>query len=171
MMSLKRSFWRRKAALEAKYQQLYEPLNTEGVNEAPMNMDEDKKTENAKVFIGYFLSSVHIDWSSVLNKTYHMIGDDEHIPEVLGLTEWHPGKGLAQKIIKGKPKKGSKNAKPLIRTDTRKSFFCISNPPEVCEDDDDNDEDVAEAFGRDEFEDSEEDEDEQEDDKEEDEDE
>ncbi|KAJ8529527.1 hypothetical protein K7X08_036362 [Anisodus acutangulus] len=58
--------------------------------------------------------------------------------------EWYPGKGLRHKILKGKPKKGSKNAKPKIRTDTCKSLFNIFNSSQIGEEDDDNDEDVAE---------------------------
>ncbi|GJR65746.1 nucleosome assembly protein 1,4 [Tanacetum coccineum] len=57
--------------------------------------------------------------NSVLTKVYHMIDDDEPILEkAIGTTiEWLPGKCLTQKILKKKPKKGSKNAKPITKTE------------------------------------------------------
>lgn len=57
--------------------------------------------------------------------------------------QWHPGKCLTQKILKKKPKKGSKNAKPITKTETCESFFNFFNPPEVPEDDEDIDEDMV----------------------------
>lgn len=57
--------------------------------------------------------------------------------------EWYPGKCLTQKILKRKPKKGSKNAKPVIKTESCESFFNFFNPPQVPEDDDDIDEDAV----------------------------
>lgn len=53
--------------------------------------------------------------------------------------DWCPGKCLTQKILKKKPKKGSKNAKPIIKTETCESFFNFFKPPQVPEDDDDDD--------------------------------
>lgn len=55
--------------------------------------------------------------------------------------EWYPGKCLTQKVLKKKPKKGTKNAKPIIKTEKCESFFNFFNPPEVPEDEDDIDED------------------------------
>ena len=57
--------------------------------------------------------------------------------------QWHPGKCLTQKILKKKPKKGSKNAKPITKTENCESFFNFFNPPQVPEDDEDIDEDVV----------------------------
>ena len=57
--------------------------------------------------------------------------------------EWYPGKCLTQKILKKKPKKGSKNAKPITKTEDCESFFNFFNPPQVPEDDDDIDEDTV----------------------------
>jgi len=57
--------------------------------------------------------------------------------------EWHPGKCLTQKVMKKKPKKGSKNAKPIIKTEKCDSFFNIFNPPQIPEDDDEIDDDVV----------------------------
>ncbi|KAK1434214.1 hypothetical protein QVD17_11133 [Tagetes erecta] len=86
--------------------------------------------------------------NSVLTKTYHMIDDDEPILEkAIGTEiEWLPGKCLTQKILKKKPKKGSKNAKPITKTENCESFFNFFNPPQVPEDEDDIDEELAEEL-------------------------
>ncbi|KAI3727331.1 hypothetical protein L1987_67144 [Smallanthus sonchifolius] len=86
--------------------------------------------------------------NSVLTKVYHMIDDDEPILEkAIGTEiEWLPGKCLTQKILKKKPKKGSKNAKPITKTENCESFFNFFNPPQVPEDDDDIDEELAEEL-------------------------
>ncbi|KAL8143464.1 hypothetical protein V2J09_016496 [Rumex salicifolius] len=60
--------------------------------------------------------------------------------------EWHPGKCLAQKILKKKPKKGSKDTKSITKTEICESFFNFFSPPQVPKDDDDIDEDIAEEL-------------------------
>ncbi|KAI3878335.1 hypothetical protein MKX03_021795, partial [Papaver bracteatum] len=84
--------------------------------------------------------------NAVLTKTYHMIDDDEPILEKAIGTEidWYPGKSLTQKVLKKKPKKGSKNTKPITKTEDCDSFFNFFNPPQVPEDDDELDEETAE---------------------------
>lgn len=57
--------------------------------------------------------------------------------------EWYPGKCLTQKILKKKPKKGSKNVKPITKTENCESFFNFFKPPQVPEDEDDMDEDMV----------------------------
>ncbi|XP_019164480.1 PREDICTED: uncharacterized protein LOC109160653 [Ipomoea nil] len=47
---------------------------------------------------------------------------------------------LDSEILKKKPKKGSKNAKPVTKTEHRDSFFNFISTPEVPEDEDDIDE-------------------------------
>ncbi|MBA0789761.1 hypothetical protein Gohar_014452, partial [Gossypium harknessii] len=86
--------------------------------------------------------------NTLLAKTYHMIDEDEPILEkAIGTEiEWYPGKCLTQKILKKKPKKGSKNAKPITKTEDCESFFNFFNPPEVPDDDEDMDEDTAEEL-------------------------
>ncbi|XP_034695958.1 nucleosome assembly protein 1;4 [Vitis riparia] len=201
---LEAKFFEERAALEAKYQKLYEPLYTkryeivngvvevEGItNEAPMDQEEDKATEEKGV-PNFWLTAMKtnevlaeeiserdegalkylkdIKWyridnpkgfklefyfdanpyfkNSILTKTYHMIDDDEPILEkAIGTEiEWYPGKSLTQKLLKKKPRKGSKNAKPITKTENCESFFNFFNPPQVPEDEEDIDEDVAEEL-------------------------
>ncbi|PWA69211.1 nucleosome assembly protein 1,4 [Artemisia annua] len=86
--------------------------------------------------------------NSILTKIYHMIDDDEPILEkAIGTTiEWLPGKCLTQKILKRKPKKGSKNAKPITKTEDCESFFNFFSPPEVPDDAEEIEEDMAEEL-------------------------
>lgn len=201
---LEAKFFEERAALEAKYQKLYEPLYTtryqivngmvevEGVpTEAPMDQGEDRAAEEKGV-PNFWLTAMKtnevlaeeiserdegalkylkdIKWcrledpkgfklefffapnpyfkNTVLTKTYHMIDDDEPILEkAIGTEiEWYPGKSLTQKLLKKKPRKGSKNTKPITKTENCESFFNFFNPPQVPEDDDDIDEETAEEL-------------------------
>eukprot|EP00262_Sarcandra_glabra_P000349 TRINITY_DN1040_c0_g1_i5.p1 TRINITY_DN1040_c0_g1~~TRINITY_DN1040_c0_g1_i5.p1 ORF type:complete len:380 (+),score=127.66 TRINITY_DN1040_c0_g1_i5:139-1278(+) len=202
---LEAKFLEERAALEAKYQKLYEPLYTkrfdivngvvevEGIsNEAAEETPDEEKAAEDKGVPDFWLTAMKtnevlaeeiserdegalkylkdIKWcridnpkgfklefffdpnpyfkNSVLTKTYHMIDDDEPILEkAIGTEiEWFPGKSLTQKLLKKKPKKGSKNAKPITKTEDCESFFNFFNPPQVPEDDDDIDEDTAEEL-------------------------
>ncbi|KAI4344529.1 hypothetical protein L6164_011744 [Bauhinia variegata] len=197
---LEARFFEERAALEAKYQKLYQPLYTkryeivngvvevEGANETTADTEEDKekgvpafwlnamknnevlaeeiserdegalkflkdikwsRIENPKGFkLEFFFDTNPYFKNSVLTKTYHMIDEDEPILEkAIGTEiEWHPGKCLTQKLLKKKPKKGSKNAKPITKTENCESFFNFFNPPQVPEDDEDIDEDTAEEL-------------------------
>lgn len=203
---LKAKFLEEKAALEAKYQKLYEPLYTkryeivngvvevEGVTDVAANENsaEDKAPEEKGV-PEFWLTAMKtnevlaeeiqerdeaalkylkdIKWfklddpkgfklefffdpnpyfkNSVLTKTYHMIDEEDEpiLEKAIGTEiEWFPGKCLTQKILKKKTKKGSKNAKPITKTEDCESFFNFFNPPEVPEDDDDLDDDTAEEL-------------------------
>ncbi|KAL5976641.1 Nucleosome assembly protein [Asimina triloba] len=202
---LEAKFFEERAALEAKYQKLYEPLYTkrydivngvveaEGISSEPADgTPEDDKSEEEKGVPSFWLNAMKtneiladeiterdegalkylkdIKWcridspkgfkiefifdtnpyfmNSVLTKTYHMIDDDEPILEkAIGTQiEWHPGKCLTQKVLKKKPRKGSKNAKPVTKTEDCDSFFNFFNPPQVPEDDEDIDEETAEEL-------------------------
>ncbi|WJX28347.1 Nucleosome assembly protein 1 [Trifolium repens] len=201
---LEAKFLEERAALEAKYQILYQPLYTkrfeivngvaevEGVaNEATadtadtaeaeekgvpsfwlnamknndvLSEEITERDEGALKFLKdikwtriedpkgfkleFFFDSNPYFSNSVLTKTYHMVDEDEPILEKAIGTEiqWLPGKCLTQKVLKKKPKKGSKNAKPITKTETCESFFNFFNPPEVPEDDEDIDEDLAEEL-------------------------
>jgi len=83
--------------------------------------------------------------NSVLTKTYHMIDEDDPILEkAIGTEiEWYPGKCLTQKVLQKKPKKGSKDTEPIIKTQDCMSFFNFFNPPQVPDDDEEIDEDTA----------------------------
>jgi len=199
-------FFEERAALEAKYQKLYEPLyaqrydivngvtEAEGIsNEEPENADaKDPVAEVEKGVPEFWLTAMKtndvlceevqerdhaalaylkdIKWhridnpkgfvlefyfdtnpffkNSVLSKTYHMIDDDEPILEkAIGTAiEWYPGKILTEKILKKKPKKGSKNPKPIMKTEKCDSFFNFFSPPEIPDDDDEIDEEIAEEL-------------------------
>ncbi|CAL1413999.1 unnamed protein product [Linum trigynum] len=204
---LEAKFFEERAALEAKYQKLYQPLYTQrygivnGVAEGeevpkkesavPEEGDKTEAVEEKGVPEFWLLAMKNnevlteeiterdegalkylkdIKWcrveepkgfklefffdtnpyfkNSVLTKTYHMIDEDEPILEkAIGTEiEWYPGKCLTQKILKKKPKKGSKNAKPITKTEECESFFNFFNPPQVPEDDEEIDEDTAEEL-------------------------
>eukprot|EP00262_Sarcandra_glabra_P000348 TRINITY_DN1040_c0_g1_i3.p1 TRINITY_DN1040_c0_g1~~TRINITY_DN1040_c0_g1_i3.p1 ORF type:complete len:383 (+),score=120.57 TRINITY_DN1040_c0_g1_i3:171-1319(+) len=121
-------------------------------DEGALNYLKDIKwtrIDNPKGFkLDFFFDSNPYFKNSVLTKTYHMIDDDEPILEkAIGTEiEWFPGKSLTQKILKKKPRKGSKNAKPITKTENCESFFNFFSPPQVPEDDDDIDEETAEEL-------------------------
>ncbi|KAL3825295.1 hypothetical protein ACJIZ3_021324 [Penstemon smallii] len=193
---LEAKFFEERAALEAKYQKLYQPLytkryeivnavvevegskteeeteergvpdfwltamkNNEVISEEISERDEGalkflkdikwSRVDNPKGFkLEFYFDTNPFFKNSVLTKTYHMIDEDEPILEkALGTEiEWYPGKCLTQKILKKKPKKGSKNAKPITKTEQCESFFNFFSPPQVPDEDDDIDEDAAEEL-------------------------
>ncbi|KAL0345094.1 UNVERIFIED_CONTAM: Nucleosome assembly protein 1 [Sesamum radiatum] len=197
---LEAKFFEERAALEAKYQKLYQPLYTKryeivtgvvevegGINDTEATKDEDEKgvpdfwltamknnevlaeeiserdegalkflkdikwsrIDNPKGFkLEFFFDTNPFFKNTVLTKTYHMIDEDEPILEkAIGTEiEWYPGKCLTQKILKKKPKKGSKNAKPITKTEQCESFFNFFSPPQVPDEEDDIDEDAAEEL-------------------------
>ncbi|RVX05409.1 Nucleosome assembly protein 1;2 [Vitis vinifera] len=198
---LEAKFFEERAALEAKYQKLYQPLYSKrydivnGVVEVDGVTNEvtmDKRIKLKKGVPDFWLTAMKtnevlaeeiserdegalkyikdIKWcridnpkgfklefffdtnpyfkNSVLTKTYHMIDEDEPILEkAIGTEiEWFPGKCLTQKLLKKKPRKGSKNAKPITKTESCESFFNFFSPPQVPEDDEDIDEDTAEEL-------------------------
>uniref|UniRef100_A0A3Q7GJU3 Nucleosome assembly protein 1 n=1 Tax=Solanum lycopersicum TaxID=4081 RepID=A0A3Q7GJU3_SOLLC len=202
---LEAKFFEERAALEAKYQKLYQPLYTKrfeivnGVIEvegatteaavADQQVDKDavekgvpdfwltamknndvlseeiterdeealkflrdikwSKIDDPKGFkLEFFFENNPYFKNTLLTKTYHMIDEDEPILEkAIGTEiEWYPGKCLTQKILKKKPKKGSKNAKPITKTEQCESFFNFFCPPQVPEDEEDIDEDAAEEL-------------------------
>ncbi|KAK4837829.1 hypothetical protein QYF36_008761 [Acer negundo] len=168
---MEQKFFEERAALEAKYQKLYQPLYSKryeivnGVQEVDgvVNGDVTDKEVKEKGVPGFWLTAMKnnvivadeiverdeealkylndIKWcridvpkgfklefffdpnpyfkNSVLTKTYHIIDDDELVmEEANGMeVEWYPGKCLTLKLLKKKPRKGSKNAKPVIKTE------------------------------------------------------
>ncbi|CAN1286566.1 Nucleosome assembly protein 1;2 [Linum perenne] len=94
----------------------------------------------------YFDSNPYFK-NSVLTKTYHVIEDDDDpvLERALGTEiDWCPGKCLTQKILKKKPRKGSKNTKPITKIEDCPSFFTFFNVPQIPEDEDELDEDAVE---------------------------
>ncbi|KAL9157034.1 hypothetical protein ABFS82_09G118800 [Erythranthe guttata] len=108
------------------------------------------KIDSPKGFkLEFFFDTNPFFKNSVLTKTYHMIDDDDEpiLEKAIGTQiEWYPGKCLTQKVLKKKPKKGAKNAKPIIKTEKCESFFNFFSPPEVPDDEADIDEDEAEEL-------------------------
>ncbi|CAL0330301.1 unnamed protein product [Lupinus luteus] len=144
---LESKFLEERAALEDKYQKLYQPLFTKryeivnGVTEVEGAADtEDDKVE--KGVPGFWLNAMKNN--DVLAE--EISERDEYalkfLKDINTEIKWHPGKSLTEKVLKKKPKKGSKNAKPIIKTEKCESFFNFFNPPEVPEDDEDMDEDM-----------------------------
>ncbi|KAL6609577.1 hypothetical protein ACP70R_039546 [Stipagrostis hirtigluma subsp. patula] len=210
---LEAKFFEERAALEAKYQKMYEPLYTkryeivngvidvEGVtkesadetsaeqksaDETPAEQKEEKgvpdfwlnamknheilaeeiqeRDEEALKYLKdikwyrisepkgfkleFYFDTNPFFKNTVLTKTYHMIDEDEPILEkAIGTEiEWYPGKCLTQKVLKKKPRKGSKNTKPITKTEDCESFFNFFSPPQVPDDDEEIDEDTAEQL-------------------------
>ncbi|KAI3975368.1 hypothetical protein MKX01_004455, partial [Papaver californicum] len=202
---LEAKFFEERAALEAKYQKLYEPLYTkrydivngdvevEGVSGEAVVDDiatKDKKATEEKGVPNFWLTAMKtnevladeiqerdegalkylkdIKWcrveglkgfklefffdpnpyfkNTVLTKIYDMVDEDEPIlDKAIGTEiEWLPGKNLTQKVLKKVPRKGSKNTKPITKTEKCESFFNFFNPPQVPEDDEDIDDETAE---------------------------
>ena len=50
---------------------------------------------------------------------------------------------MTQKVLKKKPRKGSKNTKPITKTEDCDSFFNFFSPPQVPDDDEEIDEDTV----------------------------
>ena len=76
--------------------------------------------------------------ASIISLTHHVYSRTE--------IEWYPGKNVTQKILKKKPKKGSKNTKPITKTEECESFFNFFCPPQVPDDDDIDEEAVCSRF-------------------------
>ncbi|KAG8086228.1 hypothetical protein GUJ93_ZPchr0010g9174 [Zizania palustris] len=198
---LEAKFFEERAALEAKYQKMYEPMYskrheivngvvevdgvTKGADETPAEKEEkgvpefwlnamknheilseeiQERDEEALKYLKdikwykiaepkgfkleFYFDTNPFFKNSALTKTYHMIDEDEPILEkAIGTEiEWFPGKCLTQKVLKKKPKKGSKNTKPITKTENCESFFNFFSPPQVPDDEEEIDEDTAEQL-------------------------
>ncbi|KAB5563868.1 hypothetical protein DKX38_003922 [Salix brachista] len=82
--------------------------------------------------------------NSVLTKTYHIIDESDHIlSQAIGTEiEWYPGKCLTKKVVKKKPRMGSKKTKTITTLKICESFFTFFNPPHIPESVDDLDDDA-----------------------------
>ncbi|PRQ34015.1 putative nucleosome assembly protein (NAP) [Rosa chinensis] len=105
------------------------------------------KIHNSKGFkLQFYFDTNPFFKNSVLTKTYHMIDEDKPNNVAGTEIEWYPAKCPTQKILKKKRKKGSKNSKPLTKTENCKSFFNLFSPPQVSKDDEVIDEFAAEEL-------------------------
>ncbi|KAJ6706430.1 NUCLEOSOME ASSEMBLY PROTEIN 12 [Salix purpurea] len=80
----------------------------------------------------------------VLTKTYHIIDESDPIlSQAIGTEiEWYPGKCLTKKVVKKKPRIGSKKTKTITTLKICESFFTFFNPPHIPESVDDLDDDA-----------------------------
>ena len=74
---------------------------------------------------------------AVLTKTYHMDDEEENVLRYIEASEinWKSGKNLTVKVMRKKPKPGAKNKKPITKTEPAESFFQFFYPPEVPDED------------------------------------
>ncbi|GKD47207.1 nucleosome assembly protein 1;4, partial [Tanacetum coccineum] len=89
----------------------------------------------------FFFDTNPLFTNSVLTKGAHVI-----LTLCMTTIEWLPGKCLTQKILKKKPKKGSKNPKHITKTEDCESFLNFFSPPEVPDDAEEIEEDEAEEL-------------------------
>ena len=76
--------------------------------------------------------------NAVIEKRYHMEDDSEDAVLnyiVCDDIEWKAGKNLTVKVLRKKPKPGAKNQKPVTKTEPCESFFRQFYPPEVPDED------------------------------------
>uniref|UniRef100_A0A0C9RRH7 TSA: Wollemia nobilis Ref_Wollemi_Transcript_19153_1957 transcribed RNA sequence n=1 Tax=Wollemia nobilis TaxID=56998 RepID=A0A0C9RRH7_9CONI len=108
-------------------------------------LDSDKEDEKGFKLDFFFNENPYFK-NSVLTKTYYMVDENEPILDHATGTEidWLPGKNLTRKVMKKKPKKGAKNAKPVTKIEQCASFFNFFYPPKVPEDDDVDEDDAEE---------------------------
>ena len=73
--------------------------------------------------------------------------DDGVLEKAVGTKiEWNAGKDVTVKIMKKKPKKGGKDAKPQTKTEKIESFFNFFSPPDVPGEDDEVEEELMEEL-------------------------
>ncbi|KAG6510690.1 hypothetical protein ZIOFF_028718 [Zingiber officinale] len=96
----------------------------------------------------FFFETNRFFKNTVLTKTYHMVDEvDPILKKAIGTEiEWFPGRCLTQKTYLKKPKKGSKNTKPITITVKCDSFFNFFKPAEVPNDGADLDGNTAEEL-------------------------
>ena len=105
---------------------------------APEEPEEEEEEEARGFTIDFHFEQPNPFFTNaVLSKSYHMVDEEDPILEFSEGTEidWLPGKNLCVKVLRKKPKKGVKNAKPITKTERCESFFNFFSPPEIPEDD------------------------------------
>ena len=85
----------------------------------------------------YFKENAYFT-NKCIEKRYHMEDDSEDAVLnyiVCDDIDWKPGKNLTVKVLRKKPKPGAKNQKPITKTEPCESFFTFFYPPEVPDED------------------------------------
>mmetsp|Transcript_27662 Transcript_27662/g.46305 ORF Transcript_27662/g.46305 Transcript_27662/m.46305 type:complete len:392 (+) Transcript_27662:189-1364(+) len=101
--------------------------------------DKDLGDEKQKGFRlhFHFLENPYFT-NTKLSKSYFMMDEEDPILEKAEGTaiEWKAGKNCCVKVLKKKPKKGSKSSKPITKTEPCESFFNFFSPPQVPDEED-----------------------------------
>ena len=98
---------------------------------APEEPEEEEEEEARGFTIDFHFEQPNPFFTNaVLSKSYHMVDEEDPILEFSEGTEidWLPGKNLCVKVLRKKPKKGVKNAKPITKTERCESFFNFFSP-------------------------------------------
>ncbi|KAJ6706415.1 TESTIS-SPECIFIC Y-ENCODED PROTEIN [Salix purpurea] len=162
---LEAQFLEERKALEAKYQKLFQPLYTkrceivnglkevDGVMSAELYSIEEDQATKEKGVPEFWLTAMKTQ--EVLAE--EIKGQDEgalkfikdikwsrlQSPEAIGTEiEWYPGKCLTKKVVKKKPRMGSKKTKTITTLKICESFFTFFNPPHIPESVDELDDDA-----------------------------
>lgn len=123
-------------------------------DEGPLKHLLDIKTdkdleEGEKGFrLHFYFSENPYFTNSSLTKTYYMVDEEDPILERAEGSEihWNAGKNTTVKVMKKKPRKGSRNTKPITKTEQCESFFNFFSPPTVPGEDEEIDDDEAERL-------------------------
>ena len=99
--------------------------------------DEDGD-EMVGFYLRFYFKENAFFTNQTIEKRYHMEDDSEDAVLnyiVCDDIDWKPGKNLTVKVLRKKPKPGAKNQKPITKTEPCESFFTFFYPPEVPDED------------------------------------
>ncbi|GJX95398.1 nucleosome assembly protein 1;4-like protein [Tanacetum coccineum] len=139
---LEAKYLEEKAELEAKYLKLYELLYAKENNEST----GDKGVPNFWL-TAMKSNDVLADEISESDEGALQYLKDVVVQSCWTEIDWYPGKKLTQKVLRKKPKKGTRSPKPPItKTENCESFFNFFNPPQIPDDEEEIDEDTADLL-------------------------